>query len=100
MKPQATTAYEQHRSKLPAALADAEIAHLETVVRYFLNTRAPDTSGYFGPSYWLTRTARIGEDFHLVPAQQRRLTALQTMLLGAAPSKPAAFSNKCRACGQ
>ena len=98
MKPKATIAHEQHRLKRPAALADAEIAHLETVVRYFVNSRADDASEYFGPAYWLARIADIGEQFHLVPAQQRRLTALRTMLVGAAPSKPAACPHKCRLC--
>lgn len=56
MKPKATIAHEQHRLKRPAALADAEIAHLETVVRYFVNTRADDASEYFGLGYWLARS--------------------------------------------
>ena len=98
MKPKATIAHEQHRLKRPAALADAEIAHLETVVRYFVNTRADDASEYFGPGYWLARIADIGEQFYLVPAQQRRLTTLRTMLVGAAPSKPAACPHKCCVC--
>jgi hypothetical protein len=100
MKPKATIAHEQHRLKRPAALADAEIAHLETVVCYLINSRVGDASEYFGPSYWLARIAGIGEQFHLVPAQLRRLTALRTMLVGAASSKPAACPHKCRVCNQ
>jgi hypothetical protein len=100
MKPKATIAHEQHRLKRPSVLADAEIAHLETVIYYFANVGAGDASEYFGPSYWLARIAGIGEQFHLVPAQHRRLTSLRTILVGAVPSKPAACSHKCRVCSQ
>lgn len=100
MRPKATIAHERHRLKRPAALADAEIAHLETVVRYFVNSRARDASEYFDLSYWLARVEGIGEQFHLVPAQQRRLTGLQTMLVGAAPRKPAACQHKCWVCSR
>src|SRR4051812_33192229 len=100
MKSRATAADEQPRPKRPAALADAEIAHLETVVRYFVSSHAPDGYDYFDASYWLSRVVGIGQHFHLVPAQQRRLTALRTMLVGAAPPKPAACPHKCCACGR
>lgn len=100
MKPQATVAEEQHRLKRPAALADAEIAHLETVVRSFLNSRSRDAPEYLGLSYWLTRVAGIDEQFDLVPAQQQRLDKLQTMLVGAAPSKPMVCPHKCCACNR
>ncbi|MFM0498149.1 hypothetical protein [Paraburkholderia caledonica] len=100
MKPRATIAREQHRLKRTAALADAEIAHLETVVRYFVNSRAGDAREYFDLSYWLVRVEGISEQFHLVPDQQRRITGLQTMLVGAAPPKPAACPHKCCACGR
>ncbi len=100
MKPRVTIAREQHRLKRPAALADAEIAHLETVVRYFVNSRAGGATEYFDLSYWLVRVEGIGEHFRLVPAQQRRLTWLRTMLVGAAPSKPAACPHKCWVCSR
>ncbi|TCK96518.1 hypothetical protein [Paraburkholderia sp. BL9I2N2] len=100
MKPKATIAHEQHRFKRPAPLADAEIAHLEKVVCYLVNSRMGDASEYFGPSYWLGRIAGIGDQFQLVPAQQQRLTALRTMLVGAASLEPAACRHKCRACNQ
>ncbi|MBT2790423.1 hypothetical protein [Paraburkholderia strydomiana] len=67
MKPRATIAHEQHRLKRPAALADAEIVHLETVVRYFVNnSRAGDATEYLDLSYWLVRVEGIGEHFRLV----------------------------------
>jgi hypothetical protein len=67
--------------KLPAALADRELQHLETVVRHLCNTDALDTGTSLGLSYWLNRLADIERRFYLVPPQLRRLTALRNMLM-------------------
>jgi hypothetical protein len=88
-----------HR-KLPAVLADAEIAHLEGVVSYLFNTQSQDLPKYLVSSYWIARVAAIGERFELVPTQVRRLTLLRTTFVSADESKPEARSRTCRACGQ
>ncbi|MDR6477298.1 hypothetical protein ABIE53_001164 [Burkholderia sp. OAS925] len=72
--------------KLPAMLADSEIAHLETVASYLLNTEYRELPGYLGPAYWIARAVSIGEQFELVLPQRRRLTALLAMFMSLAQS--------------
>ena len=72
--------------KLPAMLADSEIAHLETVASYLLNIEYRELPGYLGPAYWIARAASIGEQFELVLPQRRRLTALLAMFISLAQS--------------
>ncbi|MFP3553191.1 hypothetical protein SB861_21100 [Paraburkholderia sp. SIMBA_049] len=67
---------------MPAALADAELQHLEKVVRHLCNTGEFEAETRFGPSYWLKRIEDIEYRFHLVPSQLRRLTVLRGMLAG------------------
>ena len=72
--------------KLPAMLADSEIAHLETVASYLLSTEYRELPGYLGPAYWIARAVSIGEQFELVLPQRRRLTALLAMFMSLAQS--------------
>ncbi|MGY6176283.1 hypothetical protein [Paraburkholderia strydomiana] len=55
-----------HR-KLPAVLADAEIAHLEAVVSYLFNSQEQDLPEYLDSSYWIARVEAIDQRFQLVP---------------------------------
>jgi hypothetical protein len=88
-----------HR-KLPAVLADGEIAHLEAVSSYLFNTHSQDLPWVFDSSYWTARVAAIDERFQLVPAQVRRLALLRNTLLSADESMPEGRPRTCRACGQ
>lgn len=88
-----------HR-KLPAVLADAEIAHLEAVVSYLFNSQEQDLPEYLDSSYWIARVDAIDQRFQLVPAQVRRVAALRTRFLSAEEWKPERCSRTCRACGQ
>lgn len=72
--------------KLPAILADSEIAHLETVASYLLNIEYWELPDYLGPRYWIARAVSIGEQFELVLPQRRRLTRLLAMFTSLAQS--------------
>jgi hypothetical protein len=72
--------------KLPARLADSEIAHLETVASYLLNTEYRELPDYLGSAYWIARAVSIGEQFELVLPQRQRLTALLAMFTSLAQS--------------
>ena len=80
MNRRTSTAVLRPEPRVPAALADAELQHLEKVVRHLCNTDALDTGTRLGLSYWLNRIADIERRFYLVPPQLRRLTALRNML--------------------
>ncbi|WP_131542667.1 hypothetical protein [Paraburkholderia hospita] len=80
MKPRSSAIPVRQAPKAPAALADAELQHLETVVRYLCNTDVIDTGFSLGVSYWLRRIAEIEQRFYLVPSQLRRLALLRKML--------------------
>jgi hypothetical protein len=66
--------------KSPAALADAELQHLEAVMRHLSNTDVLDTGFCLGVSYWFSRVAEIEQRFYLVPSQIRRLSLLRKIL--------------------
>jgi len=72
--------------KLPAILADSEIAHLENVASYLLNIEYWELPDYFGPRYWIARAVSIEEQFDLVLPQRRRLTTLLAIFTGLAQS--------------
>ena len=72
--------------KLPARLADSEIAHLEAVASYLLNTEYRELPDYLGSAYWIARAVSIGEQFELVLPQRRRLTRLLAMFTSLAQS--------------
>jgi hypothetical protein len=80
MKPRSPVTRIRQAPKLPAGMADAELQHLETVVRYLCNTDALDAGASLGMSYWLNRIADIERRFYLAPPQQRRLIVLRNML--------------------
>jgi hypothetical protein len=63
--------------RLPAMLADAEIAHLEAVASHLLNTGYRGLPGYLGAAYWIARVESVDKRFRLVLTQQRRLAALR-----------------------
>ena len=72
--------------KLPARHADSEIAHLETVASYLLNTDYRELPDYLGSAYWIARAVSIEEQFELVLPQRQRLTALLAMFKSLAQS--------------
>jgi hypothetical protein len=72
--------------KLPARHADSEIAHLETVASYLLNTEYRELPDYLGSAYWIARAVSIAEQFELVLPQRQRLTALLAMFKSLAQS--------------
>ena len=71
--------------RLPARCADAEIRHLEAVIGHVVGAHARSICAYLPPSYWLGRLERIERETCLIPAQQKRIAALRTLLLECEP---------------
>ena len=71
--------------RLPARCADAEIRHLEAVIRHVAGAHGPSTPAYLPQSYWLIRLARIERNTCFIPAQQQRIKALRRLLLESEP---------------
>lgn len=66
--------------KRPSRFADAELTHLESVIRHILSANAQPLPLYLDRSYWLRRLERLEKEICLVPAQMRRLCALRNLL--------------------
>jgi hypothetical protein len=71
--------------RLPARCADAEIRHLEAVIRHVVGAHGPSIPAYLPQSYWLMRLERIERKTCLIPAQQQRIAALRRLLLESEP---------------
>jgi hypothetical protein len=71
--------------QLPARCADAEIRHLEAVIRHVAGAHGPSIPAYLPQSYWLIRLERIERKTCLIPAQQQRIKALRRLLLESEP---------------
>lgn len=67
--------------KRPSRCADAELTHLERVIRHLLSANAPPMPPYLGRSYWLRRLERLEKETCLVAAQLKRLGTLRNLLL-------------------
>jgi hypothetical protein len=68
-------------TKLPSRWADSDLRHLETVIRHVVRAQGSSMPQYLDEAYWLRRLERIERETCLVPAQQRRITALRELLL-------------------
>jgi hypothetical protein len=84
MKRQPTATSEASELKRPSRLADAELTHLESVIRHILSANAPAVPLYLDRSYWLRRLERLEKETRLVPAQMKRLGALRNLLIAEA----------------
>ncbi len=84
MKRQPTATSEASELKRPSRFADAELTHLESVIRHLLSTNAAPIPLYLDRSYWLRRLERLEKETRLVPAQMKRLGALRNLLIAEA----------------
>ena len=70
--------------KRPSRCADAELTHLESVIRHLQGANAPPMPLYFDRFYWLRRLELLEKETRLVPAQMKRLGALRNRLIAEA----------------
>lgn len=80
IKRQATAKSGASELKRPSRCADAELTHLESVIRHILSANAPPLPLYLDRSYWFRRLERLEKEICLVPAQMKRLGALRHLL--------------------
>ena len=84
MKRQPTAKSGASELKWPSRCADADLTHLESVIRHLLRENAPPMPLYLDRPYWLGRLKRLAKETHLVPAQMKRLGALRNLLIAEA----------------
>jgi len=84
IKRQPTATSEASELKRPSRFADAELTHLESVIRHLLSANAAPMPLYLDRSYWLRRLERLEKETCLVPAQMKRLGALRNLLIAEA----------------
>jgi hypothetical protein len=59
--------------------AEAELAHLEAIIRGVLRSNAPNQP--IGPHYWRARFRQFASGYVLLPIQQKRVDALEKMIV-------------------
>jgi len=84
IKRQATAKSGAPELKRPSRFADAELTHLESVIRRLLSANAAPMRLTLDRSYWLRRLERLEKETCLVPAQLKRLGALRHLLMAEA----------------
>jgi hypothetical protein len=75
-KPAVSTISERLRHTPRAA--EAELAHLEAIIRGVLRANGPDLP--IGPHYWRARFHQFSNGYALLPIQQKRVDALEKMI--------------------
>jgi hypothetical protein len=68
-----------------ASLADAELSHLECLVKRYLSREELAVAG-LDRAYWLNRIASLEGQFSLLPTQQCRLRALSDWVTADKPT--------------
>ncbi len=84
IKRQPTATSEASELKRPSRFADAELTHLESVIRHLLSANAAPMPLYLDRPYWLRRLERLEKETCLVPAQLKRLGTLRHLLMAEA----------------
>lgn len=78
----------------PARMADAQLDHLEHMIRSLALSGAPGTFAYLDRGYWKKRLAALGDESDLVSTQRARVLRLLDLLaqehVDAGPDKAAA----------
>ncbi|AQH04484.1 hypothetical protein A9R05_36840 (plasmid) [Burkholderia sp. KK1] len=78
----------------PARMADAQLDHLEHMIRSLALSSAPGTFAYLDRGYWKKRLAALGDESDLVSTQRARVLRLLDLLAqdhaDAGPNKAAA----------
>jgi hypothetical protein len=64
--------------KRTSRAAEAELAHLEEVIRGVLRSDTQDLP--MGPQYWRARFDHFERGYALLPVQQKRVEALEKMI--------------------
>jgi hypothetical protein len=64
----------------PSMFADAELRHLDAVVRYAVVQAEGGRYINLNPDYWRERIRNLADTYELVPAQRMRLKGILTLL--------------------